>query len=238
LVTRLADFHFAPTERARAQLEAENVRHGVYVTGNTVTDALLGARKHVDASLRAQFDAEFSFLDAKRRLVLVTGHRRESFGAPFESLCRALRQLAERHADVELVYPVHLNPNVRAPVDRLLRGAARVHLIEPVDYPRLVYLLSRSHFVLTDSGGIQEEAPSLGKPVLVMREVTERPEGVEAGCAMVVGTSEARILEAAGTLLTDETAWRRMAQVANPYGDGQASGRIAAILSRELLGGR
>ncbi len=230
LISRLAQLHFAPTETARARLAAEGLTSGVHVTGNTVTDALLEAKALVDARHAASFAREFSFLEPARRLVLVTGHRRESFGAPFESICRALRALAERHPDVELLYPVHLNPNVREPVDRLLRGAPRVHLIEPVDYPRLVYLLGRCHFVLTDSGGIQEEAPSLGKPVLVMREVTERPEGIEAGCAKLVGTDERVILEAAGALLTDPVAYGRMARAQNPYGDGQAAGRIVEVL--------
>ncbi len=234
LVTRLADFHFAPTETARAMLEAERVTAGVHVTGNTVTDALLVAHKLVQARHADEFAREFSYLQGNRRLVLVTGHRRESFGEPFENICRAIRTLSERHPDVEFVYPVHLNPNVRAPVDRILKGVERVHLIEPVDYPRLVWLLSRAHFVLTDSGGIQEEAPTLGKPVLVMREVTERPEGIAAGCAMLVGTDEKRILDAAQTLLTDDAAYQRMARAQNPYGDGHASERIVKILEAGL----
>ena len=231
LVTRLADFHFAPTETARRHLENEDVRSGVYVTGNTVIDALIEAHDLVKRSHAATFEREFSMLDPAKRLVLVTGHRRESFGAPFESICRALKTLAEKYADLELLYPVHLNPNVRAPVDRILKGTARVHLIEPVDYPRLVYLLSRAKLVLTDSGGIQEEAPTLGKPVLVMREVTERPEGIEAGCAKLVGTDEQRIISAASTLLDDPSAYERMAQAKNPYGDGTASRQIANILA-------
>lgn len=233
LVSRLADFHFAPTEGARRHLEHENVRSGVFVTGNTVTDALLEAHRLVVERHAAQFARDYAFL-GDRRLVLITGHRRESFGAPFESICRAIKTLAERFDDLELLYPVHLNPNVREPVERILRGTARVHLIEPVDYPRLVYLLARAHFVLTDSGGIQEEAPSLGKPVLVMREVTERPEGIDAGCAELVGTDEQRIVFAATRLLTEPAAYQRMAHAKNPYGDGRASARIADILAREL----
>jgi UDP-N-acetylglucosamine 2-epimerase len=173
-------------------------------------------------------------LDASKRLVLVTGHRRESFGAPLEKICRALKTLAEKYPDIELLYPVHLNPNVRAPVDRILKGTPGVHLIEPVNYPQLVYLLSRTTLVLTDSGGIQEEAPTLGKPVLVMREVTERPEGVAAGCARLVGTDERRIVEAASGLLEDATEYGRMAQAKNPYGDGTAAAQIASILEREI----
>lgn len=234
LVSRLADFHFAPTELARRNLEAEGVRHGVYVTGNTVIDALLEANAMVQHGHAAGFAREFSMLEPGKRLVLVTGHRRESFGEPFEHMCRALKGLAEKYPDVQLLYPVHLNPNVRAPVERILTGVPRVHLIDPVDYPRLVYLLSRCTLVLTDSGGIQEEAPSLGKPVLVMREVTERPEGIDAGCAKLVGTDERRIIDAASSLLDDPAAYARMAQARNPYGDGTAARQIAEVLAREV----
>lgn len=231
LVGRLADYHFAPTERARAALAAEGITRGVHVTGNTVTDALLQARALVDGPMAQRFEREFE-LTPGRRLVLVTGHRRENFGEPFERMCRAIRTIADRNPDVEVLFPMHLNPHVRAAVDRVLRGAARVRLVEPVDYPRMVFLLSRSALVLTDSGGIQEEAPSLGKPVLVMREVTERPEGVEAGCALLVGTDEERIVEATTRLLTDTAAYERMARAQNPYGDGQAAERIARVLER------
>jgi len=232
LISRLADLHFAPTETARQRLAEEGLTRGVHVTGNTVIDALVEARRLVEHQHASAFEAEFDFLDPGRRLVLVTGHRRESFGAPFESICRAIRTLAERFEDAQFVYPVHLNPNVREPVDRLLRGAPRVTLIEPVDYPRLVWLLSKSHLVLTDSGGIQEEAPTFGKPVLVMREVTERPEGIEAGCAMLVGTDEARIVREVSRLLTDERAWARMAQAKNPYGDGTAARQLVSVLDQ------
>jgi UDP-N-acetylglucosamine 2-epimerase len=185
----------------------------------------------VESTYAGAFEKEYAFLEPKRRLILVTGHRRESFGEPFLNICRAIRALAERNPEVEFIYPVHLNPNVRAPVDQILKGVPRVHLIEPVDYPRLVWLLSRSFFVLTDSGGIQEEAPSLGKPVLVMREVTERPEGIEAGCAKLVGTDETRIVTAAQELLENGATYRSMAQAKNPYGDGHAAERIATVLA-------
>jgi UDP-N-acetylglucosamine 2-epimerase (non-hydrolysing) len=234
LVSRLTDFHFAPTELARSHLLAEKARGSVHVTGNTVIDALLAAKDLVREKYTWAFDDELKYLDAKRRLILVTGHRRESFGAPFESICRALKKLAEAHADIEILYPMHLNPNVREPVGRLLKGVPRLHLIEPVDYPRLVHLLDRCFFVLTDSGGIQEEAPTLGKPVLVMREVTERPEGIDAGCAALVGTDENRIFDFASRLLTDSQAYARMAKAKNPYGDGTASQQIAQVLQREL----
>ncbi len=232
LITRLAELHFAPTETARDRLTAEGVTQGVHVTGNTVIDALVEARRLVEANHEATFAQEFKAIDASRPLVLITGHRRESFGAPFESICQAIRSLATHHSGVQFVYPVHLNPNVREPVERILRGVAGITLIEPVDYPRMVWLLSKSTVVLTDSGGIQEEAPSFGKPVLVMRDVTERPEGIAAGCARLVGTSEDRIVEEVSTLLTDRAAWQAMAQARNPYGDGTAAEQIVTLLAQ------
>lgn len=231
LVSRLADLHFAPTQGAAEHLAAEGIRRGVHVVGNTVIDALLEARARV-AERGADFAAQFPMLSADRKLVLVTGHRRESFGEPFENICRALGTLADRYPAVDWVYPVHLNPNVREPVHRLLSGRTNVHLVEPVAYPQLAWLLARSVLVLTDSGGIQEEAPTLGKPVLVMREVTERPEGIDAGCARLVGTSEVRIVEGVTQLLDEPEAYRRMAQARNPYGDGTASRAIADVLER------
>ncbi len=231
----VTDLHFAPTERAKRALLAEGVApERILVTGNSVIDALLLARAKLAASpaLLRELQERFAFLRADRRLVLVTGHRRESFGAGFESICRALAELARRHPDIEILYPVHLNPNVREPVFRILGGLPAVHLIEPVEYLPFVYLMDRAHLVITDSGGIQEEAPSLGKPVLVMREVTERPEAVEAGTVRLVGTDFARIVEETSRLLTDEVAWRRMATAVNPYGDGHAAGRIVRALER------
>jgi UDP-N-acetylglucosamine 2-epimerase (non-hydrolysing) len=231
----VTDLHFAPTERAKRALLAEGVAEArILVTGNTVIDALLLARAKLAASpalLRALAE-RFAFLRPDRRLLLVTGHRRESFGAGFESICRALAELARRHPDIEILYPVHLNPNVREPVFRILGGLPAVHLIEPVEYLPFVYLMDRAHLVVTDSGGIQEEAPSLGKPVLVMREVTERPEAVEAGTVRLVGTDFARIVEETSRLLADEVAWRRMATAVNPYGDGRAAARIERALER------
>lgn len=232
LITRLAELHFAPTETARERLAAEGVTQGVHVTGNTVIDALVEARRLVEAHHEAAFTREFEAIDLARPLVLITGHRRESFGAPFENICRAIKTLATRHPGVQFVYPVHLNPNVREPVDRILRGVSGVTLIEPVDYPHLVWLLSKSTIVLTDSGGIQEEAPSFGKPVLVMRDVTERPEGIAAGCARLVGTNEARIVDEVSTLLTNRAAWEAMAKARNPYGDGTAAEQIVELLAQ------
>lgn len=231
VVTR---YHFAPTEGARSNLLAEGVPDAhICVTGNTVIDALLDVvrRLREDTALSAGLDARFSFLDPARRLVLVTGHRRESFGGGFERICQALAAVADRD-DVQVVYPVHLNPNVQGPVNRLLGGCGNVHLIEPQDYLPFVYLMNRAHLLITDSGGVQEEAPSLGKPVLVMRETTERPEAVEAGTVELVGTDVARIVAMTNRLLDEDAAYQRMSRAHNPYGDGQAAGRIVKELSR------
>ncbi len=231
LVDRMAHRLFAPTSRAAANLEAERLSGEILVTGNTVVDALLGtlARIDADADLRARLDRQFSFLDPARRLILVTGHRRENFGSGFEGICNALDDLADRD-DVEIVYPVHLNPNVREPVFARLAGRANLHLVAPLDYVPFVALMRRASLILTDSGGIQEEAPTLGKPVLVMREVTERPEAVAAGTVQLVGTSPSRIIEQVNRLLDDAEAYGRFAGLPNPYGDGGASRRIVDAL--------
>ncbi len=222
IVGRLADLHFAPTARARDNLLRENVpEDAVHVVGNTVIDALLWTAERVDATKFAP--------PPGKRLVLVTAHRRENFGAPFESLCRGLRAVAAR-GDVQLLYPVHPNPNVRGVVERMLAGQPNVRLCEPLDYPDMVAAMKACSLILTDSGGVQEEAPSLGKPVLVLRHETERPEGVAAGAARLVGPDEARIVAAANELLDDAAAHRAMATVVNPYGDGTSSAAIARIL--------
>lgn len=229
----IADLHFAPTAWARENLLREGVSaESVFVTGNTVIDALLEVAGFLDkdATLKSEMAARFPFLDPKRRLILVTGHRRESFGEGFERICRALATLARR-SDVQIVYPVHLNPNVQEPVNRLLGGIGNVHLIKPVDYLPFVYLMTRAHVILTDSGGIQEEAPSLGKPVLVMRETTERPEAVRAGTVRLVGTDDQVILRDTELLLDDAAAYRTMSFAHNPYGDGRASARIVDQLA-------
>ena len=231
LTGALADIHFAPTPASQANLLREGVATDtVHVTGNTVIDALLAVvdKLRNDQTLQAEFAQRFSFLDPKRRLVLVTGHRRENFGEGFQNICNALADIAAEHADVQVLYPVHLNPNVRQPVNDILasRGLANVHLIDPVDYLPFVYLMDRAHIIVTDSGGIQEEAPSLGKPVLVMRDTTERPEAVEAGTVQLVGTSREKIVAEARRLLTDEQAYATMSRAHNPYGDGQAVARI------------
>jgi UDP-N-acetylglucosamine 2-epimerase (non-hydrolysing) len=238
VVSAIADLHFAPTEGARRNLLAEGIpAPRVLVTGNTVIDALLSVveRFDKDEALRGQMTRRFDFLDPRRRLVLVTGHRRENFGGGLERICRALAELAER-GDVQVVYPVHLNPNVQGPVQQMLGGRPFIHLIEPQDYLPFVYLMSRSYLILTDSGGIQEEAPSLGKPVLVMRERTERPEAVQAGTVRLVGTDHARIVAEAGRLLDDAALYERMSAAHNPYGDGLASRRITAALLQAAEG--
>jgi len=233
----LADLHFAPTETARTNLlQAGVAAAAIHVTGNTVVDALLSVSSRIasDPALQDSFARQFAFLDPEKRLILVTGHRRENFGEGFENICHALADIATGHPECEILYPVHLNPNVQEPVRRLLGSGApgNVHLIEPVDYLPFVYLMNRSHLIITDSGGIQEEAPSLGKPVLVMRETTERPEAVAAGTVRLVGTDRKRIAAAAIHLLKNPQEYQQMSQAHNPYGDGQAAARIADILGR------
>lgn len=233
LTSVLARWHFAPTATSRNNLLKEGIPFdAVHVTGNTVIDALLQVREKIVNSpkLLQQFAQDFSFLDSRKRVVLVTGHRRENFGAGFERICQALIRVAKGHVDLQVVYPVHLNPQVQEPVQRLLGGIDNIHLIGPLDYLPFVYLMDKSTLILTDSGGIQEEAPSLGKPVLVMRDTTERPEAVEAGTVKLVGTDVEKIATEASTLLTDAQAYRAMAFAHNPYGDGQACKRIAQIL--------
>lgn len=232
LTGALADLHFSPTNKARENLLLEGVAEGaVIVTGNTVIDALLNVVEQLrgDAIMRGQLETRFDFIDPDKRLVLVTGHRRENFGLGFENICHALAQIAAR-ADVQVVYPVHLNPNVQEPVKRILAGVSNVALIEPQDYLPFVYLMDRAHFIITDSGGVQEEAPSLGKPVLVMRDTTERPEAVEAGTVKLVGADQARIVAEANRLLDTPAAYEAMSRAHNPYGDGMAALRIRDVL--------
>ncbi len=239
LASHIADYHFAPTCWAQQNLLKEGVQaERIYVTGNTVIDALYIAVDKV-RKLRPQItELSAGLLNSSidQRLVLITGHRRESFGHGFECICRAIATLAEKFADTEFVYPVHLNPNVREPVFRLLGHRKNIRLIEPLDYLSFVALMDRSTLVLTDSGGVQEEAPSLGKPVLVMRDTTERPEAVEAGTVKLVGTDVRQIIDTVSQLLTDTDAYGRMAQAVNPYGDGKATGRILAACRRFLNG--
>ncbi|MGV2876891.1 UDP-N-acetylglucosamine 2-epimerase (non-hydrolyzing) [Pantoea vagans] len=233
LTGHLARLHFTPTTRSRQNLLQENLPDArIVVTGNTVIDALLWVRDRVldDSNLNAQLAARYPFLDPDKKLVLVTGHRRESFGGGFERICSALAQIARQHPEAQIVYPVHLNPNVSEPVNRILSGIENIILIEPQEYLPFVWLMNRAWLILTDSGGIQEEAPSLGKPVLVMRDTTERPEAVDAGTVRLVGTDIARIVASVSELLSDDDAWQAMSHAHNPYGDGKACGRILQAL--------
>jgi UDP-N-acetylglucosamine 2-epimerase (non-hydrolysing) len=232
VVDVVADLLFAPTPQSKANLAAEVLAGRVYVTGNTVIDALLSVTRRIDgdAVLRAQLDERLHYVDPAKQLVLVTGHRRENFGAGFANVCAALAEIATRD-DVQIVYPVHLNPNVRAPVLDALREVRNVQLVDPLDYASFIRLLQRSALVLTDSGGVQEEAPALGKPVLVMRDVTERPEALEAGTVQLVGTDRRAIVAAVTQLLDDPAARSAFERRINPYGDGHAAQRIAAALA-------
>lgn len=232
----IAETHFAPTERAKFNLLGEGVAAAhIHVTGNTVIDALLDVVNRIrsDDLLRLELENRFSFLDPKKRLILVTGHRRENFGAGFEQICLALTKIAN-YNDVEVVFPVHLNPNVQEPVRRLLGSNASIHLLEPMDYLPFVYLMDRSYLILTDSGGIQEEAPSLGKPVLVMRDSTERPEALEARTIQLVGVDTDTIVNATNELLNNKLLYQTISHAHNPYGDGKACGRIVEILKRQI----
>ena len=240
-VTRVARWHFAPTARARENLLREGVADaGITVTGNTVIDALFRVLQGIEAddarraALRQGLNARLPFDWTGQRFVLVTGHRRESFGEGFLGICRAIEDLAARYPAIHFVYPVHLNPNVRRPVTAILTGSANVHLLEPLEYEPFIYLLKHSHLVLTDSGGIQEEAPSLGKPVLVMRRASDRPEAIEAGTVRLVGADRERIVANVAELLDNEASYRSMARAYNPYGDGKACERIAAVLRGAL----
>ncbi len=236
LTGALAAFHFSPTKNASDNLIAEGVNpDAIYVTGNTVIDALLriAKRLEIDKVLENSLADQFHFLNSQRRILLVTGHRRESFGGGFDRICEALRLVAIAFKDIDIVYPVHLNPNVREPVNRVLKGISNVHLIEPLEYLPFVYLMSRAYVILTDSGGIQAEAPSLGKPVLVMRDTTERPEALDAGTVALVGTDVQRIVEHLTLLFTDFGEYSRMSHAHNPYGDGQASSRILEVLASQ-----
>lgn len=227
----IADMHFAPTETAKNNLILEKVlEKNIFVTGNTVIDALLEVTKKLasDEILKKTLDEKFNFLNSSKKLILVTGHRRENFGDGFENICNALVEISEKEKEVEIVYPVHLNPNVRKPVNDILAGKklSNVYLIEPLEYLQFVYLMNRAYIILTDSGGIQEEAPSLGKPVLVMRETTERPEAVEAGTVILVGTDKKTIVENVLELINNKEKYTAMSHAHNPYGDGKASEKI------------
>ncbi|MDB2486540.1 UDP-N-acetylglucosamine 2-epimerase (non-hydrolyzing) [Porticoccaceae bacterium] len=233
LTGTLTKYHFAPTNRSKDNLLLENFpNENIHVTGNTVIDALLMTKGKIDSDqqVASALEDQFPMLNKSKKLILVTGHRRESFGGGFERICKALVFIAKRYPDVQILYPVHLNPNVREPVHRILKNVSNIFLVEPQQYLPFIYLMNRSHIILTDSGGIQEEAPSLGKPVLVMRNTTERPEAVEAGTVKLVGTEVEKITNAISELMDDDDAYRAMSFAHNPYGDGKTSSRILEIL--------
>lgn len=230
----IANYHFAPTQGSKDNLLREGVsQSNIAVTGNTVIDALLWVKKKLneDKLLSERLDSDFNYLDSNKKLILVTGHRRESFGGGFERICEALSQIANLNPDIQVLYPVHLNPNVQEPVNRILKNNKNILLIEPQQYLPFCYLMNRSTIILTDSGGIQEEAPSLGKPVLVMRETTERPEAVSAGTVKLVGTDVDTIVEQVSMLLKNTNEYKLMSKAHNPYGDGLACGRILDFLN-------
>jgi len=238
LTGHLAMYHFAPTENSRQNLLRENVNdQHIFVTGNTVIDALIWVRDRVLTSdtLRGELAERYPFLANGKKMILVTGHRRESFGQGFEQICHALAEIAALNEDVQIVYPVHLNPNVSEPVNRILGHVENVILIEPQDYLPFVWLMNHAWLILTDSGGIQDEAPSLGKPVLVMRETTERPEAVKAGTVRLVGTDSRAIVEEVTRLLHDDKEYQAMSRAHNPYGDGQACDRILYALKHNRV---
>ena len=233
----VTDLHFSPTQASKNNLVREGVAEAtIFITGNTVVDALLSVSDMInnDPKRKNAFDSEFSFLDHSKKLILVTGHRRENFGDGFENICHALADITTLHSDVEILYPVHLNPNVQEPVRRILGNGKlkNIHLIEPVDYLPFVYLMNRSYLIITDSGGVQEEAPSLGKPVLVMRDTTERPEAVVAGTVKLVGTDPEKIISEASLLLKDKEAYLTMSVAHNPYGNGMAAKKIIDVLKK------
>jgi len=224
LTTQLADIHFAPTKNAKKSLLKENIPpKKIIITGNTGIDALFYALKKIPKTIMIK---KFKKIDFTKKLILVTGHRRESFGKPFEEICLALKQIAQKFPDLEIAYPVHLNPNARKPVFKILSKIANIHLLEPLDYPSFVWLMKKSYIILTDSGGVQEEAPSVKKPVIVMRNVSERMEGVESGIAKLIGTKKSDIVSSVSSLISSRNIYSRMIASRNPYGDGKASARI------------
>lgn len=237
LVSKLADYHFAPTPKAVQNLQREAIDNDdIYQVGNTVVDALLLALDTVKTKQGDALRAQFNFLDFDKRIVLITGHRRESFGKPFQNIFEAIKELAEKYRNVQFVYPVHLNPNIRDKVSSVLGNTPNIHLIEPLSYPSLVWLMDQCYLVLTDSGGIQEEAPSLGKPVLVMREVTERPEGIDAGVSKLVTTDKELIVSSMTELFEKPESYQKMATAVNPYGDGTTCAQIIEVLRTSQKG--
>lgn len=235
LIGHMADYHFAPTKKAVLALKKENITENVFCVGNTAIDALFFGLEIIKKQGDKMYEKFYEKVDFSKRIILVTGHRRESFGASFENICKAIKDVADKFQNIEIVYPVHLNPNVRKPVYSILSNHPRIHLIEPVDYPNLIWLMNKSYLVLTDSGGIQEEAPSLGKPVLVMREVTERTEGIDSGTAILVGTNRKNIFLETKRLLEDSQKYKKMSSATNPYGNGSTSKKIIRHLKKIKL---
>jgi UDP-N-acetylglucosamine 2-epimerase (non-hydrolysing) len=236
LTGTLTKLHFAPTESSKQNLLNEGYpEKNITVTGNTVIDALFHIRKILESNepLKAELKQQFPFLEQNKKIILVTGHRRESFGDGFENICKALASVASAYPDAQIVYPVHLNPNVQEPVNRVLKGIDNIYLIDPQQYLPFTYLMDNAYIILTDSGGIQEEAPSLGKPVLVMRDTTERPEALEAGTVKLIGTDKDRIIREIKLLMDDDTEYKKMSQAHNPYGDGMAVKRILDEISKK-----
>lgn len=231
---RIADFHFAPTEQSKQNLLKENIKESnILVTGNTVIDALIESTKKVEYLKNDEISNLITLIDSSKKIILVTGHRRENHGEGFISICEALREIAVTNSDVQIIYPVHLNPNVKGPVYEILSEIDNVKLIDPLTYPSFVWLMNQSFIIITDSGGVQEEAPSLGKPVLVMREITERPEAVEVGTVILVGTNKAKIILEVNSLLKDSKRYQSMSTLHNPYGDGKASERIVEFIKKK-----
>ncbi len=236
LVSCITNFHFAPTSQARLNLLKEGVNdENIFVTGNTVIDALLFIKELINSEMEIEqrMGVMFPMLSESRKMILITGHRRENFGGGFERICTSILQLATLHSNVDFVYPVHLNPKVREPVNKILSSCPNIHLIEPQGYIEFVYLMTKSDIIITDSGGIQEEAPSLGKPVLVMRDTTERPEALDAGTVKLVGTNVELIVASVNELLSNPIEYAKMSEAHNPYGDGEAAGRIVDIIKQE-----
>lgn len=231
---RIADYHFAPTIQSKENLLKENIKdYDILITGNTVIDALLESSEKVKKIDNKEINQLKKIVDVSKKIILVTGHRRENHGQGFINICEALKEIAISNSDVQIIYPVHLNPNVQKPVREILSRIKNIHLIEPLAYPAFVWLMSQSYLIITDSGGVQEEAPSLGKPVLVMRDTTERPEAVEAGTVILVGTEKEKIILEATSLLNDENRYKQMSALHNPYGDGRACERIVKFITNE-----
>ncbi len=237
LTGHIANYHFAPTKNAVNNLHNEGIRENIHLVGNTIIDALYMGIKIIDENkeLITIIKKTFEFIDFTKKVILITGHRRESFGKPFENICEALIQIAFIYPECELLYPVHLNPNVKKVVYSKLKDIRNIYLIEPVSYPMMIWLMKQVYIILTDSGGIQEEAPALGKPILVMRDVTERQEGIKAGTALLVGTDKDKIISKITQLLDDERIYERMSKVINPYGDGKASKKIVKIIKDNIM---